>query len=72
MPTYEVKCRVDAWVVYVAKVKARNAMEAAELADNNPDDYNWEEHDVEQFDARSYVTLDKSGADIEETQTNFG
>jgi hypothetical protein len=68
MPTYEVLCRIDAYADYVAKVKARDPKAAAELASDNPEDYDWEHVQVAEFDDRVYVTLDKEGREIESTQ----
>ena len=44
-----------------------SAKEAAELADWQPGSYTWEPQGTCEFDARLYVTLDESGAEIEST-----
>ena len=67
MPTFNVLCRIDAYADYVARVKARTAKKAAELAQDNHSDYNWEYHQTAEFDARLYVTLDKEGFEIDAT-----
>lgn len=68
MPTFKVLRRVDAFVDYIAKVRADTAAEAAELAEDDEGRYKWEEVGTHQFDARLFVTLDKNGREIEETQ----
>jgi hypothetical protein len=67
MPTYEVLCRIDAYADYIAKVKARTAKEAAELAEERHEAYQWAPMGTVEFDARFYVTLDKNGVEIEST-----
>ena len=71
MRKFTVLCRVDAYVDYVARVEARNAKQAALLADENPEAYSWEERGSVEFDARGYVTLDSKGWEIEGTQTGY-
>lgn len=68
MATFTVLCRVDAYVDYTAQVEADDAEEAAWLANDSPDDYNWEEQGPVEFDARGYVTLDAEGDEIESTR----
>lgn len=68
MPTYQVLCRIDAFADYVADVEADTAEEAAELAQDNHSDYNWEHHQTAEFDDRLYVTLDREGNEIDATQ----
>jgi hypothetical protein len=64
--------RVDAYVVYSAVVKARNAQQAAWVAEMNEGDFEWTEEDVVQYDARHFVALDKDGEEIEGTKTGKG
>jgi len=68
MPTFKVLRRVDAFVDYVAKVRASSPAEAAELASEDEGGYKWEKWGEVEFDARLFVTLDKDGAEIESTQ----
>jgi hypothetical protein len=68
MPTFKVLCRIDAFADYVAEVEADNAEEAAELAQDNHNDYRWEYEQTAEFDDRTYVTLDPNGDEIEATQ----
>ena len=68
MPTFQVLRRVDAFVDYVAEVEADTPAEAAELAQDNEDDYDWRERGECQFDARLFVTLDDKGSEIAATQ----
>jgi hypothetical protein len=72
VPTFTVLCRVDAYVDYTAKVRAKDAQTAVELAQDNPDDYKWEEQGACEFDARGYVALDAEGCEIEATWTGCG
>lgn len=68
MPTFTVLCRIDAFADYTAKVKAKTAAEAAELAQENHGDYKWVHDGTAEFDARTYVTLGKDGHEIDATQ----
>ena len=67
MALFEVLCRVDAWVDYVAMVEADDAEEAAWLAREGPA-LEWEQQGVVEFDARMYMTLDKDGEPMERTR----
>ena len=69
MPVFTVLCRIDAYADYVAEVEADDAEEAAMLAQENHNDYNWEHDQTLEFDARYYVTLDEDQAHIEATRT---
>jgi hypothetical protein len=71
MPTFTVRCRVDAYVDYRAEVEAETPHEAAELARERPEDYKWEEEGPVEFDARGYITLDKDGDEIDGTQVGY-
>jgi exonuclease VII large subunit len=66
MPTFTVKCRVDAFIDYVAEVEAETPEEAAEIAGDG--DHKWERDGEQEFDAHVYVALDKNGNEIEGTQ----
>jgi muconolactone delta-isomerase len=68
MPTFTVLCRIDAFADYVAKVRAKDAARAAELAERNHGRYKWVPDQTAEFDARLYVTLDENGREIESTQ----
>lgn len=68
MPAFTVLCRIDAFADYVALVKARNAEEAAQFAQDSHDDYKWEPDGAQEFDDRVYVTLDKDSVPIDATQ----
>ena len=68
MPRCNVLCRIDAFADYVAVVVARNAAQAAQLAQDNHDRYKWEHHQTAEFDDRLYVTLSPDGDEIEATQ----
>ena len=69
MPKFNVLCRVDAYVDYVAEVEADDAEEAAQLANHDyAGRYKWEERGTQEFDARLYITLDEHGAEIDGTQ----
>jgi hypothetical protein len=68
VPKFKVLCRIDAYADYVAVVVARNATQAAELAQDNHERYKWQYYQTAEFDDRLYVTLDKDGDEIEGTQ----
>ncbi|HVN01679.1 MAG TPA: hypothetical protein VMT68_15860 [Caulobacteraceae bacterium] len=68
MATFIVLCRIDAYADYVAEVEADSAEDAAELAQDNHDDYKWEYAHTAEFDDRFYVTLDADGDEIESTR----
>jgi hypothetical protein len=68
MPMFTVRRRVDAYVDYVAEVEADSASEAAELANDDESQFQWEEEGPCEFDARLFVTLDANGHEIDGTQ----
>lgn len=67
MPRFQVLCRVDAYVDYVAEVEADDAEDAAWLAKEDVT-LSWVRQGESEFDGRLYVTLDKDGVEIERTQ----
>jgi hypothetical protein len=67
MPKFQVLCRVDAFVDYVAEVEADDAEEAAWIASRRTF-LNWEEQGAVEFDDRVYFTLDENGEPIESTK----
>ena len=71
MPKFVVRCRVDAYVDYRAEVEADTAKDAAELAYDTPEDYQWEEEGPCEFDARGYITLDNAGYEIDGTEVGY-
>ena len=69
MAKFQVLCRVDAYVDYVAEVEAEDAQEAARTAaDDLTSRHKWEERGTQEFDARLYITLDENGDEIDGTQ----
>jgi len=68
LPTFTVLCRIDAFADYVAEVEANSAAEAAQLADEAHEDYEWHTDGVQEFDARIYVTLNADGSPDESTK----
>jgi hypothetical protein len=68
MPIFTVLRRVDASVDYVADIEADTPEEAAELASDDESGYQWTEQGPVEFDDRLFVTLDKDGDPIDETQ----
>jgi hypothetical protein len=69
VPTFTVLRTVDAYVRYTAEVEADDADQAAQMAENHEADYTWEQTGIDEFDARSFVTLDDDGQEIEGTGT---
>jgi len=69
MPKYEVLCRRDAFVDYVAEIEADTPEEASKLANSPFSDLEWEERGIVEFDAALFVTLDADGNEIEGTET---
>jgi hypothetical protein len=67
VPTFTVLCRIDAYADYVAEVEADDAAEAAVLAREEHGHYKWANVQVQEFDARFYVTLDAEGNEIDST-----
>jgi hypothetical protein len=73
VPKFNLLCRVDAYVDYVAEVEADDAEEAAQLANQDfSGRYTWEQHGTQEFDARLYITLDENGDEIDGTQAGDG
>ena len=70
MPLFIVRRRVDAYVSYVAEVRARNARNAAELASEDEAAYAWQEEATDEFDARLFITLDEEGFELEATEVS--
>jgi len=68
MPLFIVRRRVDAYVCYVAEVRARTARKAAELASGDEGAYAWQEEATDEFDARLFITLDDEGSELEQTE----
>lgn len=64
MPTYTVRCRIDAYVDYLAEVEADSPEEAAELANDDYAGYDWRPDGQQEFDACLYLTLDAAGDEI--------
>ena len=48
---------VDAYVVYEAEIEADSPEQAAKLAEENEDQYDWDRDHIEMFDARSFETM---------------
>ena len=65
---YKVLRRVDAFVDYIAEVEADDAHAAAALAASKEENYAWKRTDLAEYDARSFVTLDADGFEIDGTQ----
>jgi muconolactone delta-isomerase len=68
MPKFTVKARVDAFVDYVAEIKAETVEEAVRLADEGAPEIVWKKYGVVEFDARAVVALDDYGNEIEGTE----
>ena len=68
MAKFQVLRRVDAFVDYIAEVEADSPEEAARKANDDEEPFDWQERGVVQFDARTFVTLDDEGSEIESTQ----
>jgi hypothetical protein len=71
LPTFTVLCRIAAYADYVAEVEADSAEEAAQVAEDNHEDYTWEHRQTAEFDDRFYVTLDANGDEIESSDTRI-
>lgn len=65
MPTFTILSRVDAYVDYTCKVKARSAEEAVDLVYEGHIDVEWEKHGVVEFDAVRMSAIDRNGEDID-------
>ena len=68
MRVFTVRRRVDAYVDYVARVRANTAKRAAKLAAEDEAAFEWQEDGTCEFDARLYITLDSDGNEIEATE----
>jgi hypothetical protein len=68
MPVFKVRRMVDAWVTYVAEVRAVDAEQAAKRAREDEGDLAWDEEGPIEFDARQFVTLDGEGQEMDGTQ----
>ena len=68
MPLFQVRRRVDAYVDYVANVRAATPQDAASIACDDEGRFRWEEEGPCEFDARLFITLDENGDEIEDTQ----
>lgn len=64
MPKFTVLCRQDAYIDYTAEIEARDAEEAAWLANGSHLDYKWVRQGESEFDDALYVTLDAEGNEI--------
>jgi hypothetical protein len=67
MPKFTVVRRVDAFVDYLAEVEAETAEEAADLAVENEEKYDWAVDGTYEFEDKLFVTLDADGNEIPET-----
>ena len=70
MPVFIVRRRVDAYVSYVAEVRARSPRNAAELASEDEAAYAWQEEATDEFDARVFIALDEQGFELEATEVS--
>ena len=68
MRVFQVRRRVDAYVDYVAQVRANTPRRAAQIAADDESAFDWQEDGVCEFDARHFITLDAEGAEIEATE----
>lgn len=68
MPKFKVLCRFDAFIDYEAEVDADDPYEAAELARQDHASFEWTRVGDQEFDASRYITLDKDGEEIAETE----
>lgn len=68
MPLYRVRRTVDAYVHYVASVRARSPRHAAVLAHDDEGKYEWIEEACDQFDGRAFVTLTDDDGEIESSR----
>ena len=70
MPVFKVLCRRDAFIDYVTEVEADDAEEAAQLARDDHDGYEWQREGDQEFEATVYITLDGDGLEIETTEVS--
>lgn len=68
MAKFDVLCRVDAFIDYVAHVEANSAVEASAIAAENLDRLSWRRRGEAEFDARAFFALDAEGNEIPESQ----
>ena len=72
MSVFHVRKRVDAYVDYIAEVEAVNAIEAAQMASDDEDAFDWQEEGHCEFEDRRFVALDGEGGELEATEvTSF-
>ena len=65
MPTFTILSRVDAYVDYTCKLKARSAEEAVDLVYEGLVDVTWEREGIVEFDAVRMSAVDRHGEDID-------
>ena len=68
MRVFLVRRRVDAYIDYVAKVRANTPRRAAQIASDDESALVWEEEGRCEYDARLFITLDADGVEIEATE----
>ena len=68
MRVFTVRRRVDAYVDYVARVRANTPKRAAQLAAEDEAAFDWQKDGACEFDARLFITLDAEGNEIEATE----
>lgn len=71
MPLFIVRRRIDAYVDYVASVRAPSAKQAAERAAEEEETLKWESEGATEFDARLFITLDDEGTELEQTEVRY-
>jgi hypothetical protein len=59
---------VDAWALYETEIEADDAHEAAQIAYDLADEFEWKDLGTQTFDARFYMTLDDKRREIESTR----
>lgn len=65
MPMFTILSRVDAYVDYTCRVKARSAEEAVDLVYEGLVTVEWKEGGVTEFDAVRMSAIDADGNDID-------
>ena len=70
MPKFKVLCRRDAFIDYVAEVEANTAEQAAQMASDDPDEFQWRREGDQEFEAKVYVTLGADGFEIDSTEVS--
>lgn len=68
MPIFKVRMQVDAWVNYVALIEADDPEDAANTAYDGLVEIEWKQIDVDEFDARTVVTLDQDDEEMDHTR----